>query len=138
MRPNIDRVLETALYVRDVPRAAAFYREILGLTTLFEDARLAAMDAGSASVLLLFQSGASLEGAAVPGGFIPPHDGSGPAHVAFAVTKNSLPAWEARLSEAGIAIESRVRWERGGSSLYFRDPDGHSLELVTPHTWATY
>ncbi|HWQ03343.1 MAG TPA: glyoxalase, partial [Candidatus Nitrosotenuis sp.] len=26
----------------------------------------------------------------------------------------------------------------GGRSIYFRDPDGHSLELVTPGVWPNY
>ena len=38
----------------------------------------------------------------------------------------------------GIAIESRVTWERGGVSLYFRDPDGRSVELATPGLWPSY
>jgi catechol 2,3-dioxygenase-like lactoylglutathione lyase family enzyme len=31
-----------------------------------------------------------------------------------------------------------MNWARGGKSLYFRDPDGHLVELVTPGVWATY
>jgi catechol 2,3-dioxygenase-like lactoylglutathione lyase family enzyme len=38
----------------------------------------------------------------------------------------------------GIAIESKVQWELGGQSLYFRDPDGNSLELATPGLWSIY
>jgi hypothetical protein len=40
--------------------------------------------------------------------------------------------------ELGVAVESRVKWQRGGMSLYFRDPDAHSVELATTGTWATY
>jgi len=47
-------------------------------------------------------------------------------------------ALTARLAELGIAIESRVQWERGGSSIYFRDPDGRSVELATPGLWPCY
>jgi len=47
-------------------------------------------------------------------------------------------SWETRLAKLGIAIESRVRWERGGTSLYFRDPDGRSVELATPGIWPSY
>ena len=46
--------------------------------------------------------------------------------------------WETRLGEKGIAIEGRTQWARGGQSLYFRDPDGHLLELATPGIWQTY
>jgi catechol 2,3-dioxygenase-like lactoylglutathione lyase family enzyme len=131
-------VVETALYVDDLARAAAFYRDVLGLTVIGEGPRLVAMDAGGVTVLLLFKRGATAGGAEFPGGRIPPHDGSGPAHVAFAVDAEALDAWAERLEGLGVAIESRVRWERGGRSLYFRDPDAHSVELVTPGTWSTY
>jgi catechol 2,3-dioxygenase-like lactoylglutathione lyase family enzyme len=134
----IAHLLETALYVDDMDRAAAFYRDVLGLRVLDASPRLVAMDAGRATLLLLFRRGATLAGAGTAGGWIPPHDGEGPAHLAFAVAAGDLASWETRLGEHGIQIESRVRWERGGESIYFRDPDGHSVELVTPGTWATY
>jgi catechol 2,3-dioxygenase-like lactoylglutathione lyase family enzyme len=136
--PAITRLLETALYVDDMDRATGFYRDVLGLRVLDASPRLVAMDAGASTLLLLFRRGATLDGAAIPGGWIPPHNGEGPAHVAFAVDAADLPSWERRLADLGIAIESRVRWNRGGQSIYFRDPDGHSVELVTPGTWDTY
>jgi catechol 2,3-dioxygenase-like lactoylglutathione lyase family enzyme len=74
----------------------------------------------------------------MPGGTIPPHDGDGPVHVAFSIAGDTLPAWEARLAELGVAIEGRTKWPRGGVSIYFRDPDGHLLELATPGLWPGY
>jgi catechol 2,3-dioxygenase-like lactoylglutathione lyase family enzyme len=136
--PTIRRVLETALYCDDLARTAKFYRDVLGLATHFSDDRLVALDASGTTVLLLFARGASSEGVSFPGGFIPPHDGNGPAHVAFAVDAESLDTWEARLTAAGVAVESRVGWARGGRSIYFRDPEGHSIELATPGVWPTY
>ncbi|MBN8974690.1 MAG: VOC family protein [Rhizobiales bacterium] len=136
--PKLAGVIETALYVDDLPRAIAFYRDSLGLTTLNEDARFAAFNVGGRSVLLLFKRGATLETVHLPGGTIPPHDGHGPLHIAFSVTSDELQAWETRLAEQGIAIEARTAWPRGGHSIYFRDPDNHLLELVTPGVWAIY
>jgi len=136
--PPIRRVLETALYCDDLERAVTFYRDVLGLRSMGEPPRLVPMDAGGSTVLLLFQRGATVQGAQTPGGVIPPHDGSGPVHVAFAIEPESVDAWEAKLAGAGVTIESRVHWPRGGTSLYFRDPDGHSLELATPGVWTTY
>lgn len=136
--PRIARVLETAIYVDDLDRAATFYRDVLGLRELLSNPRLAVFDAGRSTILLVFHRGGSAAGADTPTGRIPPHDGHGPAHFAFAVDADQLSAWEARLAQFDVAIESRVVWERGGQSLYFRDPDGHSVELATPGVWATY
>ena len=135
---KLDRVLETCLYVDDLDRAAKFYEEVLELKVLTSDARFRAYDVGEESVLLLFRRGATLETVRMPGGTIPPHDGHGPLHMAFAVTADALPQWEERLRERGIAIEGRTDWSRGGHSIYFRDPDGHLLELATPGLWAIY
>jgi len=131
-------VLETALYVDDVQRAALFYEDVLGLSPMFRDARLVAFDCGPASALLLFQRGSTGETLRLPGGEIPPHEGTGRLHFAFAVAKEDLAAWETRLGEAGVAIEGRVAWPRGGVSLYFRDPDANLVELATPGLWANY
>jgi catechol 2,3-dioxygenase-like lactoylglutathione lyase family enzyme len=135
--PKLDRVLETALYVDDLGRAAAFYTDVLDLPSLHVDERLRAFAVGG-SVLLLFRRGASLETINLPGGTIPPHDGSGPLHVAFAVAADELAGWEKRLRDRGIPVEGRTEWPRGGRSIYFRDPDGHLLELATPGLWRIY
>jgi catechol 2,3-dioxygenase-like lactoylglutathione lyase family enzyme len=135
--PKLDRVLETALYVDDLERAARFYEQVLGLTAVSKDSRFRAYDIGT-SILLLFKRGATLETVHLPGGTIPPHDGHGPLHMAFAIAADALPAWEQRLEEHGIVIEGRTDWPRGGRSVYFRDPDGHLLELATPGVWPNY
>jgi catechol 2,3-dioxygenase-like lactoylglutathione lyase family enzyme len=44
--PKLNRVLETALYVADLARAAAFYRDILGLRCIHEDHRMRAFRCG--------------------------------------------------------------------------------------------
>lgn len=136
--PKLNSVLETALYVDDLARSKAFYREDLELPLLLENQRMCALDVGGSSVLLLFQRGASARDMATPGGTIPGHDGHGPLHIAFAISPEELIAWEARLRERQIPIISKVTWSRGGASVYFHDPDGHVLELATPGLWATY
>jgi catechol 2,3-dioxygenase-like lactoylglutathione lyase family enzyme len=135
---GITRILETALYVDDLETATAFYRDVLGLRVLDSGSRLVSIDAGQATILLLFQRGATVTPLDMPGGRIPPHDGHGPTHLAFAIATDAVDAWETRLKERGVAIESRVTWEGGGRSIYFRDPEGHSVELATPGTWPVY
>jgi catechol 2,3-dioxygenase-like lactoylglutathione lyase family enzyme len=136
--PRVNGVLETALYVDDLPRARHFYEGVLQLKPVFSDHRLCAYDAGARSVLLLFKRGASTETATLPGGTIPPHDGNGPLHIALAVSADELGHWEEHLTAQGVKIEGRTTWPRGGTSLYFRDPDGHLLELAAPGLWPIY
>ena len=137
--PPVTGVLETALYVADLDRAAAFYAGLFGWRVLLDEpGRLRALDVAGRQVLLLFRAGASDRPNPVPGGVVPPHDARGRLHVAFAIPADALDAWEARLAERGVAVEARVAAERGGTSLYFRDPDGHLVELATPGLWETY
>jgi catechol 2,3-dioxygenase-like lactoylglutathione lyase family enzyme len=136
--PNLERIIEACLYVDDLDRAARFYDGVLGLASLTQDARFHAYDVGQRSVLLLFQRGATLETVHLRGGTIPPHDGHGPLHIAFAITSDDLAAWEENLAAKGVIVEGRTEWPRGGRSIYFRDPDGHLLELATPGLWSTY
>ena len=136
--PRIDRVVETGIYVTDLPRAVTFYEELFGFPRLFFDDRLCAFDVGGESVLLVFRQGGTPAPVEMPGGVVPPHDGSGPVHFALGIDEAEFDDWEQALRRSGIEIESRINWPRGGKSLYFRDPDGHSLELVTRRCWATY
>jgi catechol 2,3-dioxygenase-like lactoylglutathione lyase family enzyme len=136
--PKITGVLETALHVEDLDRAAEFYENVLGLGLINRDQRFAGYVAGAASVLLLFKRGSTHETVHLPGGTIPPHGGEGVLHVAFAVAADTLAAWQAHLEAHNIAIEARMDWPRGGKSVYFRDPDNHLLELATPGLWPNY
>lgn len=140
--PPLGHVLESALYVDDLERAAAFYGNILGLRPLVADGRFRAYAAGDRNVLLLFQRGATTETVHMPGGTIPPHgylktrpDDHIQQHIAFATSREGLAQWETALEARGVAIEGRTDWPKGGHSIYFRDPDGHLLELATPGLW---
>ncbi len=136
-RPRLAAVLETALYAADLPSARRFYEEVLGLAPMFADERLAAYAVGP-SVLLLFQRGTTEQPVRLPGGCIPPHGAQGCQHLALAIGADELEPWIAHLAAAGVPIEARTQWPRGAISLYFRDPDGHLMELATPGLWPNY
>ncbi len=130
--PKTGGILETSLYVRDVAISARFYQKIFGFRVISDfGGRGCAMQAGDRQVLLLFRKGGSRDHAT-------PHDGDGELHVAFAIPAAELDAWEAWLAENGIPLEEKHAWERGGYSLYFRDPDRHLVEVATPGVWSIY
>ena len=67
-----------------------------------------------------------------------PGEAVGAGHIAFAVELRALDEWRDYLKERDVPVLSDVSWERGGRSLYFRDPDGHLLELASPGIWDAY
>ena len=131
--PRVNGMLETSLYVESPARSAEFYRRVFGFEPLEpgeplnDDTRRCLVRAGDRSVLLLFKKGATVD-----------TDASASIHIAFGIARCDLPAWERWLKEQGISIELRKTWEYGGEALYFRDPDGHLLEVVTPGVWNIY
>jgi catechol 2,3-dioxygenase-like lactoylglutathione lyase family enzyme len=133
-RPPVNGILETSLYVERPTRSVEFYRRIFGFEPIDIDqegitdqTRLCAMRAGDRSVLLLFKKGATAD-----------TNATGAIHVAFGISRSQLSAWEAWLSQQGITIELRKTWKYGGEALYFRDPDGHLLEVATPGVWSIF
>jgi catechol-2,3-dioxygenase len=131
--PHVNGILETSLYVESAARSAEFYRRVFGFEPLEpaeplnDETRLCPMRAGERSVLLLFRKGATPDTSAV-----------GAIHIAFAIARSDLASWEGWLAEQGISIEQRKTWKYGAEALYFRDPDGHLLEIVTPGVWSIY
>ena len=132
--PPTNGILETSLYVESPPRAVEFYERVFGFRLIdmprdevTESSRLCPMRAGDRDVLLLFKQGGTED-----------TDATGAIHIAFAIARDDLKAWENWLAEQGIDIESRRTWTHGGESLYFRDPDGHLLEVATPGVWTIY
>jgi catechol 2,3-dioxygenase-like lactoylglutathione lyase family enzyme len=132
MRPNTQGLLESSLYVSDLPRSVRFYEQIFGFRVISDfGGRGCALEAGERRVLLLFTKGGSRD-------IQSPHDGDGELHLAFAIRADEVAAWEAWLAENGIAIEEKKAWDLGGHSLYFRDPDRHLLEVASPGVWSIY
>ena len=135
MQPNeplrVRHVLETCLYVDDLPQAERFYTDVLGLEFCSrQEGRHVFLRCGR-QMVLLFNPLGSREASDQ----IPPHGAFGAGHVAFGVREEELAAWTDKLERGGVAIERVVEWPGGGRSLYFRDPSGNSLELATPAIW---
>ena len=129
---RLEGVLETALYVDDLQRSTRFYQSLFGFDIIASGERLVALGVPGPQVLLLFKKGGS---AGLP---VSAHDGDGHLHLAFAIPAADLAEWEDWLGQKNVPIEEKREWELGGSSLYFRDPDQHLIELTTPGTWSNY
>jgi catechol 2,3-dioxygenase-like lactoylglutathione lyase family enzyme len=115
---------ELILKVRDVPRAVAFYRDVVGLAVEREPgpdwAWLWTGPPGSLPRLGLTSRPLSY-GAAHCGG---------PAHFAIAVARTAIPGEKARLESLGLAVEGPVTFAAWrADSIYFSDPDDHRVEL---------
>jgi catechol 2,3-dioxygenase-like lactoylglutathione lyase family enzyme len=115
---------ELILRVQDIPRAVAFYRDVVGLAVEGVPspnwAWLWTGPPGSLPRLGLTSQPLSY-GAAHCGG---------PAHFAIAVPRAAIPAEKARLEAMGITVEGPVTFETwGADSIYFSDPDDHRVEL---------
>jgi catechol-2,3-dioxygenase len=96
--PTLSGVIETAIYVEDVERASTFYEQILGLGRIAGDDRFRAYSIADKDVLLLFKRGATTQPVQTPSGVIPPHDGAGQNHFAFAIPAEELIEWEQHLA----------------------------------------
>jgi catechol 2,3-dioxygenase-like lactoylglutathione lyase family enzyme len=127
---DIQHLVEAAVYVDDLDRAEAFYRDLFRLDVIGREAGRHVFFRVGDSVLLLFRAEETLKGKTLPA-----HGAKGPGHIALGIAREAVEDWRRRLQQHGVAVEKEVTWPRGGWSLYFRDPAGNSVELVTPGCW---
>ncbi|MBI1786023.1 MAG: VOC family protein [Acidobacteria bacterium] len=139
---KLDGFAEVALFVDDLARSGAFYEQILGLKKIESSERGCVFRVAARQVLLLVTRRAARTPSRTPGGLVPScavahRAGPGPGHIAFGLSPRALESWRRQLEGHGVEVLSYVAWPRGARSLYFRDPDGHLIELATPGIWYT-
>jgi len=135
MKPQ--SILETILYNADIESALWFYTEVLGLPVVRDMDELGfACRVDESHVLIIFDP----READKPGRSVPSHGARGPGHIALRIDESEYDAWKSRLSSFGIGIEDEIMWSpedrfSPGRSIYFRDPYGNSVELITADIW---
>jgi catechol-2,3-dioxygenase len=111
-------VYEVAVKVKDLARAEAFYLQTLGLEIGIRDDRRnwLFLRAGGERGMIVLQE----------------DKGEWPLqHFAFTVDEADIKRAAALLRERGVEVEGPVFHEWvPATSLYFKDPDGHDLELL--------
>jgi catechol 2,3-dioxygenase-like lactoylglutathione lyase family enzyme len=113
----------TIVSCRDQQRSASFLTEILGLQSATRFARFLVVEA---------DNGVSLDFAETSGQITA-------QHYAFLVGEEEFDATFARLRERGVQYwadpsqtqPAVINTRDGGRGLYFEDPDGHLLEILT-------
>ena len=111
---------EVAIRVRDLPRAEAFYKGVLGLEEGTRDERrnwLFLRAGGDAGMVVLQED-----------------KGEWPTqHFAFTAAESDMDRAASMLREKGVDVQGPVIHDwMPAKSIYFEDPDGHSLELCAP------
>ena len=86
-------------------RSREFYSRLFGFPVMTGDERFCAFDVAGRDVLLLFLTGGTRGPIRTPGGVIPPHDGAGQLHFAFAIAAEDLAVAAARARQLLEHIE---------------------------------
>lgn len=113
-------IYEVAIRVKDMATSEAFYCEALGLEEGLRDERRnwLFLRAGGQDGMIVLQE----DKTEFP-----------IQHLAFMVDEADIEGAAARLKERGIEVRGPVFHEwMPATSVYFQDPDGHSLELCAP------
>jgi catechol 2,3-dioxygenase-like lactoylglutathione lyase family enzyme len=150
----ISHVLETCIYVKSMSKSQQFYSDLLGLKPDRATDRITIYPLGQ-TTLLLFQLGLTSEDIVSEKDsnlIIPKH---GPTddvmaalrsgnselrqHFCLAVKDRAdAEKWEEYLRGKGVPVSGRMKWPRGGYSVYFHDPDGRVGEIASQGIWAHY
>jgi glyoxylase I family protein len=110
---GIDHIV---LHVSDVEQAKKFYTDVLGMTVYRENERQVFLHAGPQGVALFKKHGDT-----------PLMTGNDLNHLALKVATGTYETLKGELEKHGVTVTGRPGEDR---CIYFRDPDGHRLQLM--------
>ena len=116
---GILKALVYSLWAQDVPAAARFYRDVIGLDLLPDHSQHPVFDLGHGSHLVILQ-GQRPSAQRIGHGRFP--------HIAFAV--EDLDDAIAHLETCGVELPWGIEANREARWILFRDPAGNWIELA--------
>ena len=122
---ELEGIDHVAVGVRDIERAAKWYTEVLGFERLHEGAwnGIPTFVGKGNTGLALFPANSNEKSAPSS------HPGLRMLHFAFRANRQNFLAAQRELEKRGIKFEFQDH--EISHSIYFRDPDGHALEITT-------
>jgi catechol 2,3-dioxygenase-like lactoylglutathione lyase family enzyme len=132
---KFEKIIETCIYSNDLNVMKEFYVNRLGFDLVSEEeGRHVFLKAGK-SMLLIFNPEKTRLAA---NGIFPVHGVITPPssiHFALEIKQVDYEAAKNVLIRNGIPFEKEMSWGSGGKSIYFRDPVGNLVEIVTKGQW---
>ncbi|MFL6490189.1 MAG: VOC family protein [Nitrososphaera sp.] len=131
---KINKVIETCIYSSDLESMKKFYVDIVGLSVIQEESdKLIFLKAGKSMLLIFDPLQTSADNGVLPthGAMTPPSS----IHFAMEIEEKEYQTCKEDLGRNGIAIQKEVNWDGKTKSLYFRDPAGNLVELITSGGW---
>ncbi len=131
---KVKKVIETCIYSSDLESMKNFYTDILGLSVIQEERdKLIFLKAGESMLLIFDPARTRTDNGSLPahGALTPPSS----IHFAMEIEEREYHASKQLLVSKNIAIEKEVNWNSHVKSIYFRDPAGNLVELITPGGW---
>ncbi len=122
---QLEGIDHVALAVRDVERSANWYVEVLGFERLHEDMwnGIPTFIGKGNTAIALFPANSNTRSTSSTRGDIRM------LHLAFRANRDGFLAAQEELKRRGIKFEFQDH--EISHSIYFRDPDGHELEITT-------
>lgn len=131
---KINKVVETRIYSSDMDSMKKFYIGLLGLPLVQEEKnKLIFLKAGKSMLLIFDRVGTNVDNDRLPsnGAQTPPAS----VHFAMEIEERDYQRWKEVLAKNNVAVEKEVDWKGRAKSLYFRDPAGNLVELITLGEW---
>lgn len=125
---NLNGLDHLALNVKDMKRAEEFYTQVLGFPVIHRTETQAGLkhievDAGNIAIALFESPDLDLENAHKT------MTDDGYLHFAFGASYDQFDKTLQSLKQDGVIMDGKPRDWGKSVSVYFRDPDGHQLEI---------